>query len=151
MFTFGVVAWRQSTLRRSEMQIHGSCHCGSIQYEAAVDPERTTICHCADCQKLTGSAYRVSVPANEGSFRLVVGKPSIYVKVGDSGERRAQAFCPTCGSPLYTYAADHPKIYGLRVGCIAEHEALIPKSQKWCRSALRWTQDLSEMQRRETE
>jgi hypothetical protein len=133
------------------MQVHGSCHCGSVQYEAAVDPERTTICHCTDCQKLTGSAYRVSVPAGEGSFRLTSGEPTIYVKVGDSGSHRAQAFCPTCGSPLYTYDADSPKIYGLRVGCIAERQALVPRKQKFCRSALKWTESLHGMERRDAE
>jgi hypothetical protein len=84
------------------MQVHGSCHCGSIRYEAQVDPNRTTICHCSDCQRLTGSAYRVSVPALEGSFQLLSGLPSVYVKTGDSGSRRAQAFCSNCGSPLFT-------------------------------------------------
>jgi len=133
------------------MEVHGSCHCGGVQYEAQVDPERTAICHCTDCQKLTGSAYRVSVPAIEGSFRLARGKPAIYVKVGDRGSRRAQAFCSNCGSPLYTYDADNPKIYGLRVGCIVEHEALIPRKQKWCRSALRWTENLSAIERLDTE
>ena len=133
------------------MQVHGSCHCGSIRYEAVVDPERTGICHCTDCQKLTGSAYRVSVPANEGSFRLTAGKPSIYVKVGDSGSKRAQAFCPTCGSPLYVYAADDPRVYGLRVGCIDERATLVPRKQKWCRSALKWTESLAGIERREAE
>ena len=133
------------------MQIHGSCHCGSVKYEAAVDPERTAICHCTDCQRLTGSAYRVSVPAEDGSFRLTSGKPAIYVKVGDSGSKRAQAFCPNCGSPLYVYDADNPKGYGLRVGCIAEREALVPRMQKWCRSALKWTESLRGMERREAE
>ena len=133
------------------MQIHGSCHCGSVQYEAAVDPERTAICHCTDCQRLTGSAYRVSVPAEDGLFRLTSGKPAIYVKVGDSGSKRAQAFCPNCGSPLYTYDADNPKGYGLRVGCIAEREALVPRMKKWCRSALKWTESLRGMERREAE
>jgi hypothetical protein len=133
------------------MNVHGSCHCGSVRYEASIDPERTAICHCTDCQNLTGSAYRVSIPAIEGTFRLVSGNPSIYVKVGDSGSRRAQAFCANCGSPLYTYAADDPKTYGLRVGCIAERAALIPRKQKWCRSLLPWTQNLSGMERRETE
>lgn len=28
------------------MQVHGSCHCGAIEFEAAVDPTRVTICHC---------------------------------------------------------------------------------------------------------
>jgi hypothetical protein len=133
------------------MQVHGSCHCGHIRYEATVDPERATICHCTDCQKLTGTAYRVSVPAEEGSFRLLTGHPSVYVKLGDSGARRAQAFCPNCGSPLYTYDADTPKIYGLRVGCIDERAALVPRKQKWCRSALAWTESLANMERREAE
>ena len=133
------------------MRVHGSCHCGNIRYEALVDPERTAICHCTDCQKLTGSAYRVSVPANEGSLRLTSGDPSVYVKIGDSGSRRAQAFCSNCGSPLYTYDADHPTVYGLRVGCIDERAALAPRKQKWCRSALEWSQSLAGLERRETE
>ena len=131
------------------MQVHGSCHCGDIRYEAEVDPEQTAICHCTDCQKLTGSAYRVSVPAREGSFHLIAGEPRIYIKTGDNGARRAQAFCPRCGSPLYTYAADDPGIYGLRVGCIAEREALVPTVQKWCRSALRWTENIAGLPGRE--
>jgi hypothetical protein len=133
------------------MLVHGSCHCGRVQYEAFVDPERTAICHCTDCQNLTGSAYRVSVPAIEDSFRLVSGNPTVYVKLGDSGSRRAQAFCSNCGSPLYTFDADDPKIYGLRVGCIAERAELVPTKQKWCRSALKWTENLSDIERREAE
>ncbi len=131
------------------MQVHGSCHCENIRFEAEVDPQQTTICHCTDCQNLTGSAFRVSVPAREGSFRLVAGKPTIYVKTGDNGARRAQAFCPACGSSLYTYAADHPDIYGLRVGCIAERQALVPTAQKWCRSALPWTENIAAVPRHE--
>jgi hypothetical protein len=133
------------------MHVHGKCHCGGVNYEALVDPEKTSICHCTDCQNLTGSAYRVSVPAIDGSFRVTAGNPAVYVKIGESGSRRAQAFCPTCGSPLYTYDADNPKVYGLRVGCIAERRELVPKKQKWCRSALTWTEDLSGIARRETE
>ena len=133
------------------MQVHGSCHCGSVKYEALVHSERTAICHCTDCQNLTGSAYRVSVPADEGSFRLISGRPSVYVKIGASGSRRAQAFCSNCGSPLYTYDADDPKAYGLRVGCITERGQLVPKKQQWCRSALKWTESLAGMERHEKE
>lgn len=124
------------------MEIRGSCHCKNIAYEAVVDPARVTICHCTDCQALTGSAYRVSVPTPRDSFRLLRGEPRIYIKVGDSGARRAQAFCPDCGSPLYTHAADDPATYGLRVGCIEERGALVPQKRIWCRSALDWSVDL---------
>ena len=133
------------------MRVHGSCHCGAVRYEASVDPDRTAICHCTDCQKLTGSAYRVSVPADGGSFRLLTGAPSVYVKMGDSGARRAQAFCGHCGSPLYTYDADAPGVYGLRVGCIDERGSLVPRKQKWCRSALAWTGSLADLERSDGE
>ena len=135
----------------SPMKVHGSCHCGNVTYEALVHPARTGICHCIDCQQLTGSAYRVSVPAIEGSLQFASGQPTIYVKVGESGSRRAQAFCPNCGSPLYTYDADRPGTYGLRVGCIEERSQLVPRKQKWCRSALPWTQNLSGMEQQEKE
>jgi len=135
----------------TSLKVHGSCHCGNVTYEALVDPARTGICHCTDCQQLTGSAYRVSVPAIEGSLQIASVQPAIYIKVGASGSRRAQAFCPKCGSPLYTYGADSPGAFVLRVGCIAERSQLVPTKQKWCRSALSWTQDLSGMERLEKE
>ena len=131
------------------MKVHGSCHCGGIQYEATVDPELTTICHCTDCQKLSATAYRVSVRAAPGSFRLLQGEPKVYIKIGSSGARRAQAFCPNCGSQLYVTDADTPGIYGLRVGCIDERAALVPRKQIWCRSALPWTERLGAIERRD--
>ena len=133
------------------MKVHGSCHCRSITYEAEVDPGRVAICHCSDCQALTGSAYRVSVPVQVADFTLLTGMPKIYVKTGDSGARRAQAFCPDCGSPLYTYALDDPVTYGLRTGCIAERDQLVPRKQKWCRSALNWTMHIDGIPKSERE
>lgn len=132
------------------MQVHGSCYCGHIRYEATVDPRETSICHCSDCQKLTGTAYRITVQAKEGTFRLLSGQPSVYVKTGSSGARRAQAFCPNCGSSLYVHDADEPKIYGLRIGCLDERATLVPHKQIWCRSALAWTQDLTNMEKCQT-
>lgn len=133
------------------MKVHGSCHCKAITYEAEVDLDRVTICHCTDCQALTGSAFRVSVPVAVQDFSLLSGIPNIYVKVAESGAKRAQAFCPNCGSPLYTHAVGDPKSYGLRVGCIAERNQLVPRKQKWCSSALAWTQNLEGIPRRDRE
>ncbi|MBC8118031.1 MAG: GFA family protein [Burkholderiaceae bacterium] len=133
------------------MKIQGACHCRDISYEAIVDPARVSICHCTDCQALTGSAYRVTVPTLIEDFKLLSGSPKIYVKTGDSGAQRAQAFCPRCGSPLYAYSVDDPKTYGLRVGCIAERHALVPMLQIWCGSALGWTGDIEDIPGRQRE
>ena len=53
------------------MKVDGGCHCGNIRYEAEVDPAKVVICHCTDCQTLSGSAFRTVVPTNEGTFRLL--------------------------------------------------------------------------------
>ena len=53
------------------MKVDGGCHCGYLRYEAEVDPAGVVICHCADCQALTGSAFSVVVPAEAASFRLI--------------------------------------------------------------------------------
>ena len=122
------------------MRIDGGCHCGAITYEAEVDPETTSICHCVDCQKLTGTAFRVTVPASEDRFRITSGEPKLYIKTtADSGAPRAQAFCPDCGSHLYaTSVGEGPKIYGIRVGTARQREELAPRRQSWHRSKLHW-------------
>ena len=85
------------------MKVQGACHCGDVSYEAIVDPARVSICHCTDCQALTGTAYRVTVPTLIRDFELRSGSPKVYIKTGDSGAKRAQAFCPRCGSPIYAH------------------------------------------------
>jgi len=44
------------------MKVEGSCHCGQISYEADINPEYVFICHCSDCQIMSGAPYRAGVP-----------------------------------------------------------------------------------------
>jgi len=125
------------------MQIDGACHCGRITYRAEIDPTRTRLCHCTDCQTLSGSAFRVTVSAMPGSFELLSGQPKTYIKTAESGARRMHGFCADCGTPIYaTSAGDGPKTYGLRVGTIRQRAELRPTMQYWCRSASDWVMNL---------
>jgi hypothetical protein len=124
------------------MKIEGRCHCGQITYEAVVDPDKVAICHCTDCQMLTGSAYRANIQAPAETFVLRTGQPKIYIKTADSGTKRAHAFCPNCGTPIYSSAITDPPTYSLRVGGIKQRAKLRPMRQIWCRSALPWSMDL---------
>ena len=119
------------------MKIDGGCHCGRISYEAEIDPADVTICHCTDCQTLSGSAFRTVVPAKRESFR-VTGEPKIYVKTAESGNQRVQAFCPDCGTPIFATAVTDPQVYSIRLGTARQRAALQPRKQLWARSALAW-------------
>ncbi len=56
----------------------GGCVCESVRYVAHDDPERVTICHCAWCQRRTGSAFGIEVV-----FRLEkVTKKELAPKAG---------------------------------------------------------------------
>lgn len=134
------------------MKIDGQCHCGAITYEAEIDPERVSICHCTDCQMLTGSPYRVTVITARDSIRLTGKAPKLYVKTGESGRRRLQYFCPECGSPVFTAGegADAEE-WGIRWGGIRQRRELAPRRQLWCRSAAPWINGLEDVPRREKE
>ena len=121
------------------MKIDGGCHCGAITYEAEVDPASVLVCHCTDCQKISGSPYRVGVQAPAATFRLLAGTPKTYIKTtADSGRRRLHAFCGNCGSAIYTAAEHDTPTYNLRVGTIRQRAELKPLRQKWCASAMPW-------------
>lgn len=91
------------------LQTDGRCHCGLVTFEAEVDPESVYVCHCTDGQTLSGS----------GTFRLLSGALRRYVKTAASGRRRAQMFCPDCGTPVCSTTADEaPRVHVLRVGAL---------------------------------
>ncbi len=126
------------------MKINGGCHCGAITYEAELDPEKVGLCHCADCQALSASAFRTIAIVSSETFAITQGTPKEYVKVAESGNRRVQAFCPDCGSGLYaTEFGDDRKAYNIRAGTIQQRYELTPKYESWRQSALPWLPDLS--------
>jgi hypothetical protein len=109
-----ILEWRHS------MKVQGRCHCGAITYEAEVEPGTVNVCHCLDCQMLTGSAFRANIAAPAERFRILTGKPREYVKIADSGARRVHA-------------------YSLRLGALSEKEALgRPARQIWTKRRLSW-------------
>ena len=134
------------------MKVHGQCHCGAIAYEIEIDPDDIGICHCADCQVMSGAAFRVLAFAPEQNFRLLRGQPKTYVKTADSGRRRQLLFCADCGTSLYSVGEeDGPKILSIRVGPLSDRARLVPKIQYWHRSALPWLGDLASIPRQETQ
>ena len=126
------------------MRVTGGCHCGDLRFEAEIDPARIVACHCTDCQKMGGGAFRTLTPVPEQSFRLLSGVPTLYVKTAESGRQRAQAFCARCGTHLY--ATDPPsqeprppgRAYTLRLGAVDQRRALVPQLEMWCQSRLDW-------------
>jgi hypothetical protein len=92
---------------------------------------------------LPGTAFRTVVFVPESQFKLHSGSLKTYVKVADSGNKRAIMFCPECGTQIYATSVDgDERILGLRIGTAHQRAELPPKKQYWCRSALDWVANL---------
>jgi hypothetical protein len=132
------------------MHVTGHCHCGKISFAAEIDPAQVRVCHCTDCQQMTGTAFRTNVNSLPGTLVLKSGAPKTYVKTAESGNRRAQVFCPECGTHLWASdAVENPQTVGLRVGALDQRAELAPSRQIWVRSALPWSMDLTGVPRAE--
>jgi hypothetical protein len=129
------------------MQVNGACHCGEITFTAEAEANFCVICHCRDCQVMSGAPYRSILPVKESGVNLVSGKLKLYHKTGDSGNRRELAFCGDCGTHVYATSVveDVPlgqRMLGLRTGMLAEVADLPPQKEVWCESKVDWAQDL---------
>ena len=127
------------------MQIEGACHCGLISFSAEVDASRVMVCHCSDCQVLSGAPFRAVVAASIDKFTLR-GTPKSYVKVAQSGNRRAQMFCPECGTPLFATAPENATSVIIRLGCVEQRARLVPSAQIWRHSAMPWVSELDRIE-----
>ena len=62
----------------------------------------------------------------------------------ESGNPRVQAFCPRCGSPIYSTSPGEgtQPSYMVRVGILKQRDQLMPKRQNWFRSARSWVTNM---------
>lgn len=130
------------------MKIDGRCHCGYITYEAEIDPDKTLICHCTDCQTLSGAPFRGVAYTREDAFTLLSGELKAYIKISESGNKRPQSFCPECGTPIHgTAAGEGPKVYSIRLGSVRQRDQIVPKTHVWFRSAQPWIAHIGSMRK----
>src|SRR5437660_12805257 len=111
------------------MNVSGRCYCGYISFEVDIQPDKVRVCHCTDCQTLSGSAFRTNVPVVQGTFVLKKGEPKTFFKSADTGNRIVHAFCPNCGTPIYSAVPGEPPGYSLRVGTLHRRTELVPSRQ----------------------
>ena len=124
----------------NEIEVNGSCHCGKIKIKAKINKNNVRACHCTDCQIMSGAPLRAIAPATENKIEIT-GKPREYIKIADSGNKRIQAFCQTCGTQLFATDMDRT-VFNLRVGFLNQRNKLKPKTHVFTKSAMFWIEDI---------
>ncbi len=85
----------------NSMEHSGGCMCGAAKFTGKGEPLRVTVCHCAWCQRRTGSAYGIEVVYDASSVDLTGSSIASYRHISDqSGRWLDVSFCNRCGTNL---------------------------------------------------
>ena len=122
------------------MELHGSCLCGSINFVCEGKPLMMGCCHCADCQKASGSAFSPLLIYPKDKFRLLRGNPKEFCQKGGSGKEVKRSFCSNCGSLLTTWYEVTPDFMVIMAGCIDNKAEFTPAWDIYTKEAQSWVE-----------
>jgi hypothetical protein len=119
--------------------LNGSCLCGRITYTCDADPLATAACHCADCQKQTGTSFSVVVAVPKDALKIEGNTLASFTTVGtDTGKDVTRQFCRECGSPIASLSEGMPELALIKAGTLNDRDWLEPQMHTWCDSAQPW-------------
>lgn len=120
------------------MKLKGGCLCGAVRYTATSEPAMTVVCHCAHCQKQSGSSFSVMVAVPRHSLTVNGDDLKSFEDVGESGSPVHRRFCGRCGSPILTEAEAFPAFFFIKAGTLDDTTSLSPETHIWCAHKQPW-------------
>lgn len=121
-------------MTNQNLPCEGRCRCGQVRIRVDAIPLLTMACHCTGCQKMSASAFSLSVAIPAGGFSIVRGDPIIG---GLHGATR-HYFCPHCMSWLYTRPEGIDAFINVRATMLDEPKWSIPFIETMTSEKLPW-------------
>ena len=94
----------------------GSCHCGTVRFEAELDLAQSTYrCNCSICRR---TRFWAAVASPDG-FRLLAGEAEMTPYLFNT-RKNQHYFCRHCGVRAFGVGTETPigKMYGINLGCL---------------------------------
>jgi hypothetical protein len=83
----------------SARMLAGGCLCGATRYAVADEFIYAANCHCSNCRRATGSAFKPFAGIERHKLVVTKGAENLLVYGDDNGN---DTHCGYCGSPLYS-------------------------------------------------
>jgi hypothetical protein len=106
----------------------GGCACGAIRYEARGAPMFANHCQCRDCQKRSGTGHGSYLTFPRRADVTITGEAKTWRVVADSGNEKIDAFCPTCGTPVWLAFAAMPDLIAVPAGSLDDPGLFAPQA-----------------------
>src|SRR2546430_3023598 len=85
--------------KASARRLAGKCFCGAVHYAVPDEFLYALNCHCSNCRRTTGSAFKPFAGIEHSQLRLVSGEDQRMIYGDDTTHN---AHCARCGSLLYS-------------------------------------------------
>ena len=112
----------------------GGCRCGKVRIKVSAPALLTMACHCTGCQRMTASAYSLSVAVPSEGFAVTSGDPVIG---GLHGATR-HYFCPYCMSWMFTRPEGMDWFVNIRATMLDDTQGFAPFIETWTSERLPW-------------
>ena len=113
----------------------GGCRCDALRFRITAPPMLTAACHCTGCQKMTGSAYSLSVTVPAEGFALLSGEAVVG---GLRGPQVHHHHCSSCMSWVYTTVEGMDFFVNVRATMLDDARWFRPYLECWTSEALPW-------------
>jgi len=112
----------------------GGCRCNQTRLRVSAPPLMASACHCTGCQRMTASAFSLTLTLAAESFSVTSGEPVIG---GLHGPDR-HYFCPRCKSWMFTRPDGMDAFVNLRPSMLDDHGWFVPLLEVWTQEKLPW-------------
>ena len=106
----------------------GGCACGAIRYETSSESIFENHCQCCDCQKRSGTGHGSYLTFPRRADVAISGDANTWRVAGDSGNEKAYAFCPACGTPVYVTVAAMPEVIAVHAASLDDPSRYTPQA-----------------------
>jgi hypothetical protein len=117
-----------------QRNLSGKCLCGAVHYTVADEFLYAANCHCSNCRRATGSAFKPFAGIEREKFNIVAGAERLTV-YGDAAGHDAR--CGACGSLLYSLVRDGAFVH-VAMGTLIDEPGIRPSKHIFVGSKAPW-------------
>lgn len=121
--------------------LHGGCLCGAVEYAVKDAFEYALNCHCSQCRRSTGSAFKPLAGIGRTLLEVVRGADAVMTYGG--GEAH-DAHCRTCGSLLFSVVRQGRYVH-VAMGTLKDEPAVRPSMHIFVGSKAAWYEIMDDL------
>ncbi|HEX7112045.1 MAG TPA: GFA family protein [Mizugakiibacter sp.] len=114
--------------------LSGQCLCGAVRYAVEDAFAYAYHCHCSQCRRATGAAFKPFAGIPRAKLRVVQGEAKL-LRYGDGRDHDVR--CGTCGSLLWSVVRDGAYAH-VTLGTLVDAPSIRPSAHLFVGSKAPW-------------